>query len=47
VSDRVWRSASWDQRADGCVRLWEPGYRERYYRNKFGVELSDREFVDQ
>ncbi|KAI9448245.1 exoribonuclease 2 [Lactarius indigo] len=26
------------------VRLWEPGYRERYYRQKFGVEHSDQEF---
>jgi 5'-3' exoribonuclease 2 len=34
-------------KADASVRLWEPGYRERYYRNKFGVELSDRKFVDQ
>jgi hypothetical protein len=25
-------------------RLWEPGYRERYYREKFGVELSDITF---
>jgi 5'-3' exoribonuclease 2 len=25
-------------------RLWEPGYRERYYRQKFGVESEDKEF---
>jgi 5'-3' exoribonuclease 2 len=32
--------------ADGD-RLWEPGYRERYYEKKFGVPLSDREFIDK
>ena len=25
-------------------RLWEPGYRERYYQQKFGVENTDQEF---
>jgi hypothetical protein len=25
-------------------RLWEPGYRERYYQQKFAVEYSDQEF---
>lgn len=29
---------------EDTVRLFEPGYRERYYRSKFGVELSDTEF---
>lgn len=26
------------------VKLWESGYRERYYRQKFGVEPTDEEF---
>ncbi len=28
-------------------RLFEPGYRERYYRMKFGIELSDVDFRKQ
>lgn len=26
------------------VKLWEPGYKERYYKQKFGVEPNDVEF---
>ncbi|KAI9088520.1 exoribonculease Dhp1 [Phlyctochytrium arcticum] len=29
------------------VRLWEPGWKSRYYRNKFGVDESDRAFRRQ
>ncbi|ETW84271.1 hypothetical protein HETIRDRAFT_425699 [Heterobasidion irregulare TC 32-1] len=29
---------------EDTVRLWESGYRERYYRQKFGVEPTDAEF---
>ncbi|WFD06766.1 5'-3' exoribonuclease 2 [Malassezia vespertilionis] len=29
---------------EDTVKLWEPGYRERYYRQKFQVELSDTAF---
>lgn len=30
---------------EDTVRLFEPGYRERYYRQKFGVELPDDDFM--
>jgi len=26
------------------LRLWEAGYKERYYEQKFGVKLDDVEF---
>ena len=32
---------------EDTVRLWELGYRERYYRQKFGVEYSDVAFRKQ
>ncbi|KAI0036089.1 hypothetical protein K488DRAFT_82455 [Vararia minispora EC-137] len=32
---------------EDTVRLWEPGYRERYYKQKFGVERSDDQFRKQ
>jgi 5'-3' exoribonuclease 2 len=28
-------------------RLWEPGYRERYYQQKFAVEYTDQEFKNK
>ena len=28
-------------------RLWEDGWKERYYQNKFGVSSRDRDFVNR
>ncbi|KAF9971330.1 5'-3' exoribonuclease 2 [Actinomortierella ambigua] len=32
-----------DEEPEDNIRLWEPEYKERYYRNKFHIELSDAE----
>ncbi|KAL0949870.1 hypothetical protein HGRIS_009904 [Hohenbuehelia grisea] len=29
---------------EDTVKLWQPGYKDRYYRQKFGVEPGDEEF---
>jgi 5'-3' exoribonuclease 2 len=29
------------------VRLWEPGYRERYYEQKYGVQVTDTAFINE
>ena len=28
-------------------RLWEDGFKQRYYSNKFGVDSTDRDFVSR
>lgn len=33
-----------DEPAEDTVRLWEPGYADRYYEQKFGVDPQDHEF---
>lgn len=33
-----------DEMPEDTVRLWEPGYADRYYEQKFGVDLEDHEF---
>ena len=35
-----------DSEPEDNVRLWEDGWKERYYQNKFGVPSDDDEFVD-
>ncbi|KAI8139409.1 XRN 5'-3' exonuclease N-terminus-domain-containing protein [Fennellomyces sp. T-0311] len=37
--------AARDREPDDAVRLWESGWKERYYRTKFGIELSDGEAI--
>jgi len=32
---------------EDTVKLWEPGYRQRYYRQKFGIELEEVETRQQ
>ena len=34
-----------DSEPEDNVRLWENGWKERYYQNKFGVPSEDDEFV--
>ena len=34
-----------DSEPEDNVRLWEDGWKERYYQNKFGVPSDDDEFV--
>ena len=33
-----------DEMPEDTVRLWEPGYADRYYEQKFGVDPEDHEF---
>ncbi|KAJ5578360.1 5'-3' exoribonuclease 2 [Penicillium hispanicum] len=33
-----------DEPPEDTVKLWEPGYSDRYYEQKFGVDPSDHEF---
>ncbi|KAI9273038.1 XRN 5'-3' exonuclease N-terminus-domain-containing protein, partial [Phascolomyces articulosus] len=37
--------AARDREPDDAVRLWENGWKERYYRLKFGVEPTDHEAI--
>ena len=34
-----------DSEPEDNVRLWEQGWKERYYNNKFGVPSDDDEFI--
>ena len=39
------RNEDSDSEPEDNVRLWEDGWKERYYLNKFGVPCDDDEFV--
>ncbi|KAH9977999.1 XRN 5'-3' exonuclease N-terminus-domain-containing protein [Lactifluus volemus] len=49
-TDSASKNLAFKVNADGTVeqedtvRLWEPGYKERYYQQKFGVEYTDQDF---
>lgn len=36
-----------DEDINDDVRLWEDGFKQRYYSNKFGVDSTDRDFVSR
>lgn len=42
----IWMCAYWQVLTSLCVlcRLWETGWKQRYYKNKFDVDASDEKF---